>query len=51
MSKGEKIVIERRSECTWVLVFPSMPKGDIVGKYLIDNECFSLMASTIVKLA
>jgi hypothetical protein len=22
----------------WVLVLPSMPKGEIVGKYLIDNE-------------
>jgi hypothetical protein len=29
---------ERRSECMWVLVLPSMPKGEIVGKYLIDNE-------------
>jgi hypothetical protein len=22
----------------WVLVLPSMPKGEIVGKYLIDNK-------------
>jgi hypothetical protein len=22
----------------WVLVFPSMPKGEIVSKYLIDSE-------------
>jgi hypothetical protein len=38
MSKGEKRVRERRSECMWVLVLPSMPKGEIVGKYLTDNE-------------
>jgi hypothetical protein len=23
----------------WVLVLPSMPKGEIVGKYCTDNEC------------
>jgi hypothetical protein len=39
MSKGEKRVRERRSmQCMWVLVLPSMPKGEIVGKYLTDNE-------------
>jgi hypothetical protein len=38
MSKGEKRVREKRSECMWVLVLPSMPKGEIVGKYLTDNE-------------
>jgi hypothetical protein len=27
------------SECKWLLVLPSMPKGDIVGKYCTDNEC------------
>jgi hypothetical protein len=26
------------SECMWVLVFPSMPKGEIVGKYVTDSE-------------
>jgi hypothetical protein len=26
------------SECIGVLVFPSMPKGEIVGKYLTDSE-------------
>jgi hypothetical protein len=33
-------VFQRRvkSECMWVLVLPSMPKGEIVGKYLIDSE-------------
>jgi hypothetical protein len=60
MSKGEKRVRERRSECNaWVRVLPSMPKGEIVGKYLTDNEwkifnrheCLSLMASTTVKMA
>jgi hypothetical protein len=39
------------SECMWVLVLPSMPKGEIVGKYLIDNECLSLMASVVMKMA
>jgi hypothetical protein len=34
----------------WVLVFPSIPKGEIVGKYLTDNECLSLMASTTMKI-
>jgi hypothetical protein len=38
MSKGEKRVWEKRSECMWVLVFTSMPKGEIVGKYLTDSE-------------
>jgi hypothetical protein len=38
MSKGEKRVHERRFECMWVLFLPSMPKGEIVGKYLTDNE-------------
>jgi hypothetical protein len=39
MSKGEKRVREIvESECMWVLVLPSMPKGEIVGKYLTDNE-------------
>ena len=38
MSKGEKRVWEKRSECMWVPVFPSMPKGEIVGKYLTDNK-------------
>jgi hypothetical protein len=39
MSKGEKRVREeKRSECMWVLVLPSMPKGEIVGKYLTDSE-------------
>jgi hypothetical protein len=32
-------------------VFPSMPKGEIVGKYLTDSECLSLMASTTMKMA
>jgi hypothetical protein len=36
----------------WVLVLPSMPKGEIVGKYLtVDSECLSLMASTTMKMA
>ena len=26
------------SECKWVLVFPSMPKGEIFGKYVTDSE-------------
>jgi hypothetical protein len=39
MSKGEKRVWERRSECNArVHVLPSMPKGEIVGKYLTDSE-------------
>jgi hypothetical protein len=85
MSNGEKRVQERRYKCMWVLEFPLMPKGEIVGKYLTDsewhkyrkglkyrkskwhkyrknvqrivgkyltdNECLSLMASTMVKMA
>jgi hypothetical protein len=33
--------LQRRveSEYIWVLVLPSMPKGEIVGKYCTDNEC------------
>ena len=50
MSKGEKRVWERISEFMWVLVLPSMPKGEIFGKYLIDSECLSLMASTTMKM-
>ena len=38
------------SECMWVLVLPSMPKGEIVGKYLIESEFFSLMASISMKI-
>jgi hypothetical protein len=38
-------------ECMWVLVFPSMEKGEIVGKYLTDRKCLSLMASTTTKMA
>jgi hypothetical protein len=39
MSKGEKRVREIvESECMWVLVLPSMPKGEIVGKHLTDSE-------------
>jgi hypothetical protein len=26
------------SECKWVLVLPSMPKGEIIGKYVTDSE-------------
>jgi hypothetical protein len=33
-SSGEEI----RMQCMWVRVLPSMPKGEIVGKYLIDSE-------------
>jgi hypothetical protein len=39
-----------KSECR-VLVLPSMPKGEIVGKYVIDSECLSLMESTTMKMA
>jgi hypothetical protein len=38
-------------EYIWVLVFPSMLKGEIVGKYLTDSECLSLMESTTMKMA
>jgi hypothetical protein len=38
MSKGEKRIWEKRSECMWVLILPSMPKGEIIGKYVIDSE-------------
>jgi hypothetical protein len=54
MSKGEKRVKDAKEStdgCMWVLVLPSMPKGEIVGKYLTDNECLSLMASTTMKMA
>jgi hypothetical protein len=49
--KGGEKSPGRESKCMWVLVFPSMLKGDIVGKYLIDSECLSLMASTTMKMA
>ena len=26
------------SECMWMFVLPSMPKGEIVGKYVTDSE-------------
>ena len=44
---------ERRveSECMWVLVLPSMPKGEIVGKCLTGSICLSLMESTAMKMA
>jgi hypothetical protein len=38
-------------ECMWGIVLPSMPKGEIVGKYLTNNECLSLMASIAMKMA
>ena len=49
--KGGEKSSRGESECMWVLELPSMPKGEIVGKYLTDNECLSLMASTIMKMA
>jgi hypothetical protein len=49
--KGGEKSLGGESECIWVLVFPSMPKGEIVGKYLTDNECLSLMANTSMKMA
>ena len=48
---AEKFKSKFESENIWVLVLPSMPKGEIVGKYLIDNECLSLMEGTTMKMA
>jgi hypothetical protein len=36
--KGGEKSLGGESECMWVLVLPSMPKGEIVGKYLTDSE-------------
>jgi hypothetical protein len=49
--KGGEKSLRGESECMWVLVFPSMPKGEIVGKYLTDSECLSLMESIAMKMA
>jgi hypothetical protein len=37
-SEESRVVRRVESECMWVLVLPSMPKGEIVGKYLTDSE-------------
>ena len=49
--KGGEKILGGEFECMWVLVFPSMLKGEIVGKYLTDSECLSLMESTTMKMA
>jgi hypothetical protein len=38
MHVGEEFGRRVEFECMWVLVLPSMPKGEIVGKYLTDSE-------------
>jgi hypothetical protein len=56
---GEKEFGRRDPNGMWVLVLPSMTKGEIVGKYLTDSEwkifnrhrMLSLMASTVVVMA
>jgi hypothetical protein len=37
--KGGEKILEGESECMWVLVLPSIPKGEIIGRFIVGSKC------------